>query len=456
LGGTIKDTVGPGTAAGFTNQSAQGRIAYNGTVTFPPGSPSQDGVFAATANGLTFTLGPLTPGQTNSVVALRSDGQSASGAATFTVDGTFFYADLVGNGGNRIFFFGGVPVSQNFFSASSPSNRFLAFAVQPDGALAGVGGQGQTVPFLPRNFGGISPNATVSPLLIVTPANAPFGAAGGPSPKWLQASLAINGQNVGQTSALVVNIGRFLLADDTGTVVGSGQMRGTVSADAHSYPANISSSVHTVPDANGNALFGGAAPTGFVLDQNGFAPALATAAPLGGAAVNYAFNQPALAAPLPSGVGTARVALNETGFFGGLGVSTESGQPVPTALSGTVSLQTDPVGSHVASTFSGRDPFGNGDSTAVLNFGTTAGDGRARSVFIDNNLFAALESPDQPAKIGGTPAPLAGTALAMVTSGAVPQYELDAVGGYPMRLPVLAVGLLDRASPDPGPAERRP
>jgi hypothetical protein len=92
-----------------------------------------------------------------------------------------------------------------------------------------VGGQNQTVPFLPSNFGGLSQNATVSPLLIVTPANTQFGAAGGASPKWLQASLAINGQNVGQTSALVVNIGRFLLADDTGTVVGSGQMRGAVS-----------------------------------------------------------------------------------------------------------------------------------------------------------------------------------------------------------------------------------
>jgi hypothetical protein len=149
------------------------------------------------------------------------------------------------------------------------------------------------------------------------------------------------------------------------------------------------------------------------------------------------------------GVGTVRSALNETGFFGGLGVSTESGQPVPTALSGTVSLQTDPVGSHVASTFSGRDPFGNADSAAVLNFGTTAGDGRARSVFIDNNLFAALESPDKPAVIGGTPAAQAGTALAMVTSGAVPNTSWMPTGVTPCDCQFLRWGYWTGQVPTP-------
>lgn len=418
--GTIKDTVGPAGPGGFIDQSARGRIPYSGTVTFPAGT--QDGLLATTANGLTFAMGPLTPGQTTNVVSLRSDGQSASGTATVTADGTFFYADLVGSGGNRQFFYGGIPVAQSFFTSTSPNNQFLAFGVQADAALSGAGGQVQTIPFLPADFGGTFANATVSSLRVVVPANTPFAAAGGNRPSWLQASLAVNGQGVDQISALVVSLGNFLTAAN-GSVVGAGHVRGTINTEDLAFPVTIAAATHTVPDANGNALFGGATPTGFVLDQNGFNPALASATPTGDPAIGYAFNQPVLRSTDPqalAGVGVNRAALNEVGFFGGIGVSTSGGQLAPSTLSGTVALQTDPVGNHVAAQFTGSDQFAQPPPKAtLLNFGSLD-EGPERSVFIDNNLFAAVESSDQPSSFDGTPAPRSGTSLVLVSSGAVP------------------------------------
>ena len=91
---------------------------------------------------------------------------------------------------------------------------------------------------------------------------------------------------------------------------------------ATSPAVRIASGAATVPDGNGNNLFGGNTLEGFVLDQNqykftdrNFVPALATAAQFGATTVNYAFNQPVTATSLPANVGTTREALNEIGLF---------------------------------------------------------------------------------------------------------------------------------------------
>src|ERR1700676_3385889 len=75
VAGLVKSTNGAPTAAGFIDQTAQGRIPYaNGTVTYPPGTPTpatgQPGVLSVSLPGVgTGTLSPLTPGATTAVTA---------------------------------------------------------------------------------------------------------------------------------------------------------------------------------------------------------------------------------------------------------------------------------------------------------------------------------------------------------------------------------------------------
>ena len=334
VAGLAKSTNGPPTAAGFIDQTANGRVPYStGTITYPPGSLPQNGTFTASIGGAgQVTLSPLTPGNTNAVTATSSTGATAAGTATMTADGNFFYANLVnttpGSVAARLFVFGGVPVNQSFY-APTPNQQLYAFTVQPDGAL-GSGAQPQTIPFLPSNYGGTMPvlPGNVSPFYLVTGANSPFGAANSSnsfvSPKYLQASLAINGQGANQTSALVITVGHFFQSADSGMVVTSAPVRGAVMVNATSPVVHIGASAATVPDGNGNNLFGGNTLSGFVLDQNtygfnaSFAPALASAAQFRPDNPNYAFNQPVTSTALPSNVGTNRQTLTETGFFGGI------------------------------------------------------------------------------------------------------------------------------------------
>ena len=277
VAGLAKSTNGPPTAAGFIDQTANGRIPYsNATITYPPGSVPQNGTFSASIGAAgQVTLSPLTPGRTNAVTATSSTGATAAGTATMTPDGKFFYANLVnttpGSVTARLFVFGGVPVNQSFY-APTPTKQFYAFTVQPDGAL-GSGSQPQTIPFLPSNYGGTMPNATVSPLYLATIANQSFGNfnattnPSGAAPHYLQASLAINGQGASQSSALVVTTGG-LDTSNAGKVYGAGPVRGAVFTSATAPLVGIQSGSATVPDGNGNNLFVSNTLTGFVLNQN--------------------------------------------------------------------------------------------------------------------------------------------------------------------------------------------
>jgi trimeric autotransporter adhesin len=454
IAGLVKSTNGPNTGFGFTDQTVNGRIPYSsGTISYPAGSVLQNGTVTITIPNLgqtniapgQATLAPLTPGSATAVTVTGSDGGTATGTAFTNADSTFFYANLLGsNGVSNAFVFGGVPVNQSFY-APTPSQQILAFSVQPDAALAN-GAQAQTIPFLPSLYGGTMPNVTVSPLYLVTPANTQFGSYNANTnpnvnePQYLQASLAISGQGANQTSAFLGTTGSFDTSNDD-QVYGSGQVRGVVSTNATAPLVRIGSAASTVPDGNGNSLYGSSALAGFVLDQNqynggNFVPALASATQYGASttATNYAFNQPVTAATVPSNVGVTRSALNESGYFGGI-MQTNAGA-TSYVLTGTASVQSDPTTSRVAATFAGADPFTSAQSglaSAVLQFGSlpSQGSNGARSTFIDNNIYAALENYNVASQITTTngttttlPTPASGSALspqlAMVTSATVP------------------------------------
>jgi len=208
---------------------------------------------------------------------------------------------------------------------------------------------------------------------------------------------------------------------------------------ATSPAVRIASGQTTVPDGNGNNLFGGTTLEGFVLDQNqynsgNFLPSVATAAQFGQATVNYAFNQPVTATALPANVGTNRPALNESGYFGG--IMTHTTNPTtgsPYVLAGVVSpLQSSPLSNNrLAATFTGSDPFTasqSGISSMVLNFGSLLGGTPTRGVYIDNNIYAATDSGETQSSINGNLLPLPqnsttaapSPSIALVSSGTVP------------------------------------
>jgi hypothetical protein len=432
---------------GFTNQSISGRIPYTGTITYPVGSFLKNGVATGDAFsiGSVFTLSPLTAGMTTNVTATATTANSpATGTATESADGDFFFANLTAtNSGQQIFVFGGVPVQQSFYAAT-PAQQFYAFSVLPDATL-GSGGVAQTIPFLPSFAGGTMANAVVSPLYVETPANTPFGAFNpitNPNvndPHFLQASLAINGQGASQSSALNILTGSFFTSSDTGTVAASGPIRGTFLASGTSQLTHIGSGFATVPDANGNNLFGGSSLDGFVLDSNDYNPNLnfitsnANSFTIGSGSITtaYNFNQPVLSQTLPAGVGSSRSALSEQGFFGGI---MTNGAGFRYALAGDAGLITNPASGTLFAEFAGTDPFtsnSSGIGAILLPFGTNSGRNFSRSTFIDNNIFAATESATVPVEIatnsGNTtiyPTFAGGVssypALGLVTSATVP------------------------------------
>ena len=437
VSGLVK-IVAAGSDTGFIDQSSNARIPFTGTL--------DNGTATGTAAGGTvFTLSPLVAGATTNVTATATTASiPATGTAFLAADGDFFFANLTagGSSGDKIFVLGGVPVQQGFFAAT-PATQFLAFNVQPDFTLGGSGTQ--TIPFLPSFAGGTTANAVVSPLYVATAPNQVFGSFNpnsnptGGAPHLLQASLAIDGAGAGQTAALSILTGSFFTSSDTGSVAVGGPYRGTFLAGGTSPLTHINSGIATVPDANGNTLFGGSAIDGFVLDSNSYDTNLnlvqqnATAFTIGPGTTStpYALNQPVLAAALPPNVGGSRSTLNEQGFFGGI---MTNGAPFAYVLAGAVALGTDPSNNSLFAEFGGVDPFTSrttGISTLLLPFGTISGRNYSRSTFIDDNIFAAAENATQGVQLtstsgatttyptfvsGVTPYP----ALGLVTSGTVP------------------------------------
>jgi hypothetical protein len=354
-------------------------------------------------------------------------------------DSTFFYANLTPTAPaiqqERGFIFGGQPVSTEFY-APTATNQFYAFNIHPDAALQ------SPIPFVTNSTGGAVANPSVSPLYVATVANNQFGAFNvntNPnvnSPRYLQASLGINGQGSSQNSVLVVSTGSFFTSSATGTVVANGPVRGSYLPGGTSVPVRTDSAAATVADGLGNNLFGSNTVSGFVLDQNSYSPTtnnpvqqLASTTPLGQASTNYAFNQPAIATPVPANVGVSRTTQTLSGSFGGIMypniVGTGLGSPYP--VTGSATIQTNAPNNRVAATLSGTDPLtsaSSGVNSLVVNFGSVAGNGFARSTFIDDRTFAAAESPTTASQINGTALPTTvGGALTprlgLVSSGTV-------------------------------------
>jgi hypothetical protein len=119
---------------------------------------------------------------------------------------------------------------------------------------------------------------------------------------------------------------------------------------------------------------------------------------------------------------------SEEAYFGGIIYPVVGGsQGSPYAATGTASVTTNATNNRVGATFTGSDPFGT--NTLTVQFGGFTGTARARSTFVDDTRYAALENPDTPSQVNdvniqlnGNPAQ--GSQVAMVTSGTVPSNNL--------------------------------
>jgi hypothetical protein len=434
---------GNGGPLGFTDQSPNNRSPFRNGVL-------QNGVFTATLdNGLIVSF-PVAPG-TNTVqgTATPTPGSTETGgpftATTFlSADKTFLYLNGTDSSGKPIFGFAGIPVNQSFFQPTS-TPQFYQFSLQPDAALQ------TAIPFVPAQFGGNTPNAQVSPLLLAANANNQFGAfnptlnptANG-GQRWLQSNIAFNGAGASQTSVFTVNTGDFFTSSDTGNVAGAGGVRGSFLPSGARTPTRLGSSVATVPDGNGNNLFGGNTIQGFVLDQNNydtnlnFNQQLASAVPLGQPATNYAFNNPAVAAGTPA-IGS-RTSQVTSGFFGGVMYPfvPGSGNAAPYVIQGATGVVTSPANNRVQAIFGGGDPFTSstsGVSGMTLSFGSVSGRSFARDTFIDDTRYAALESPSNPSTI-------------ISSSGTTTTFPTTPGGTFTPRLGMVTSGVVNNALPN--------
>ncbi len=424
VAGGFSSTGASETALGFTSPG----VAYaNGTLA--------DGILSATIPN----LGPLQIPLASGFTSFGSSGTASplgpvSGTSFLSPDQSFFYADLipVNQPAQREFIYGGQAVNSSFYQPTG-TTRFFAFAIQPDAALQSA------IPFIRQQAGGLLASPVVSPLFVAAPANAGFASSGPALSKSLQASLAINGQGAQQSSVLVVAVGNAFTATDTGQPVLNGQAHGSFRAGSSGAPAAINSSLLTPADGNGNSFYGGNAISGFALNQNSSSGAtlsrLATETNFPSLqTTSYGFTQPGIATPLPVGVGSSQTTQTLSGFFGGTMQPFAGGASgTPYVLAGTNSVSTDAANLQIAASFAGQDPLTastSGISSANLQFGTlTPGATRARQGYIDDNLFAALESPTTASQINGTPLiingdPTQASQIFMVTSGAVPSTAL--------------------------------
>jgi hypothetical protein len=409
--GRLKNTNGNGTARGFFDQSANADFPYSGgTLSFPAGQP-QNGVFTASTARGTISF-PLTPGtNTFGPQGTSSPFGPITGTSVLSPDNSFFYANITAASqpGQVALIFGGMPANPTAY-APTGSPRVLAFNIQPDAALQ------SGIPFVRNQAGGGLPNPSVSPFLIVSPANTAFGDVSTDSrARGLQASLAINGQGANQQSAIAVTTGTIGQLQSNGQPVFVGDLRGSSQLSAFSPPTRLSSAVSSTVDGAGNSFYGTNAISGFVLDQtqqNSTAPgsgiitgpvipSTAAETQLNGTTTTYGFAQPALPTAVPAAVaGATRTTQTIVGNAGGLNFTTAQSQPY--IVTGPISISTDASTNKIQATINAtaQSPS-SGYNTLTYQFGSVAANAGRRDAFINDSNFAVLESDVNAQQVNG-------------------------------------------------------
>ena len=414
--------------------------AINATVA---GASVRNGALSAYANGK-IVNGIFTGAGYNFPLTLRTSGTSPQGKVTGTTyvasDGSFFYANLtpVDRPSQREFIYGGTPVNAAFYQATSATPTYLAFNIRPDAALQ------SSIPFTAITSRALASAATVSPIILATPLNTTFSSGIGGT-KALQASLAVVGSGPGQSSLLVVMVGNVFDASLNNTSpaqpILNGIIHGSYLANAYGQPTRIYAPYVTPADANGSSFYGAKSISGFVVSNGNCCAPGELASPAyqtntaNQAVATYQFAQPATSATrLPAGVADATQTTRQlTGYFGGIMTKEPSpgstATPIPYALAGAATINTNATNLQVSANLAGSDPFaatsGSGIKSVNLGYGSTlTGSTNARIAFINDKLFAAMENPSNPSTVNGVTVPVndsnTGSNIYLVTQTAAP------------------------------------
>ncbi len=408
-----------GLSGGF-NSTTSPALGFTGPVAGFKDAVIKNGVLiAAVGNNAAPLSLPLSPG--NGTITAGDPTATPVGPVTgtsfATQDGTFFYASLtpVNAPGQAAFAYGGTPVNPAAYAPTTP--QVLTFTLAPDAAL------NSAIPFLRPGTGGSISNPTVSPLFIASVPSTPFTSDGlhGQTafPKVLQASLAINGQGAGQSSALVVATGNaFGTAGADPNLppqpVLNGGIEGSVRLNGNNPSTLINSGFLTAIDPTNNSFYGGNRISGFVLTANDCCNEDGTQVPsqatetntATGAQLSYGFNQPAVASTPPAAANGPQTARRLIGFIGGTIQPVVDGVPgTPYAITGLTRIRTDPTTLQISADMVGTDLLTLAASKTVLlrlSFGSLApGNPRGRQAYINDNLFGIEESLDRPSRRNG-------------------------------------------------------
>ena len=396
----------------FPDQTSPDNVPFSG------GAVS-NGVFTASVGGQGTISFPVTPGQTQTFSTAGSSpngGGPVSGTSFLTQDGTYLYANLSSNNGS-LFVSAGQSVPSNVLSPTGQA-RVFAFNLPQQQASSAA-----NIPFAINDEANPS-NPTISPYLIVAPANNAIGAATGATARTLQASIGFTGTGPNQVSTAVVQTGAIGQWQPSGAPVIGGLIRGVETESATPIGSEtLFSHAASLIDGNGNSLYGRSTISGLALDQTRISnpnstgtnvvntKLPSTGSETEGVAINpitdsYGFAQPAVATAVPMGLGANRTTQTLSGYFGGqMGTTASTPAFRSYPITGTATVATDATTNTVAATFASAplSPTATGGvSSVVINFGGTNPDLDAtRSAFVDNATFGAVESKSNPQQING-------------------------------------------------------
>ena len=216
----------------------------------------ESGVFEADLGGKTLRLPGLKGLFTFAAANTESPFGPVRGTGFFSGDRTFAFYELIEvlQGNNPAFIFDGVPA---LVDPEESGFGILTVSLRDDAILD------SNVPFLRNGGGGIINSVEVSSLLF---ARCPLSLASSES-VFVQASLGITGQGPNQSSVLALAAGR-MLADAGGRAALAGKVRGLGRLGGSSKPVITASNVSSVPQADGESLFGDGKVSNFVLGSD--------------------------------------------------------------------------------------------------------------------------------------------------------------------------------------------
>ena len=333
---------------------------------------------------------------------------TVSGTGFGASDASFYYWTLkeTAHGNNPASIFAGVP-----YTSSLPTSGVSVYTLTP-----GFPADGSTIPSLPASFGGNITGASAHRIYTAWSSNIttfPDDARG----VALFGAIAIEGTGSSQRSSMAAYLGTVFgdsFTSNKPTI--SGYSRGSVRNSATSTPIRVDGGLGTTSrDESNNAFFGISGPDQFVLGSDftsngtgqivngaGFAQTLENTS----VAASSFFTESYAAKTATGTVGSNRTTRSMNGFVSGIATGKQGSTITPAFIvensnrnTSSFSLATNATTNRASASASLVD-FSESLSDTVIPFGGLTGSHRARSSFIDDDIFGLRDSVSTSVTIG--------------------------------------------------------